>query len=618
MRLRLLVAALLASAAALLCAQPASGALVVPRIIHEPPGLRGMRGQRAMRAAANEPTSSFKLYWIKSCETHHPGWEVRYWDDRSVVALIKSDFAFFLPTFRSYKQVVQRSDAARWLILYKYGGVYIDNDVECYRSMEPSLEGLDLAVNCELEAPAGKVGNAVLASSPGNPLWPRIIHEGIKRAAAVRPGAPVEETLDVTGPHITEWGIKSLHGLAMDAEICGSLHGLAMDAEICGVNMTGPGGRRTYAFRMGEWFTPCRWNNQACHMEWARKAFHTRATPPGPEGPGAVVGMHMYASSWTHDMSATAQRMRQQAKEAFDQASKFLSDPATFQEYTCLEPIYAEASDASDASNAASGPGTSAAAPARRLLVCGEFVEDALRGGSCSMVTMAGNPGDADYVAEALLRRRGCRAAAFTPGGELPAAIRDAAPPAPAAAPPATHVRAYVGPVTALLSDPPVLAMLQALRMAAAAAKRGGGGGAQLLDAAASDDGGALEEDGADVSALLAAAAASRAPPARHTLLHLSCNGCEWDTFHAMFQHATLSGDALDHIETLLLDTPGPVPSDHRALSLYALLYQVHGFVGFTHQRLPNGQMRMGWVRAPWRAAVRAAVLQGPPPPPSN
>ncbi len=77
-----------------------------------------------------------------------------------------------------------------------------------------------------------------------------------------------------------------------------------------------------------------------------------------------------------------------------------------------------------------------------------------------------------------------------------------------------------------------------------------------------------------------------------------------------MFQHATLSGDALDYIETLLLDTPGPVPSDHRALSLYALLYQVHGFVGFTHQRLPNGQVRMGWVRAPWRAAVRERVLE--------
>jgi hypothetical protein len=29
---------------------------------------RRRRGQRAMRAAANEPTSSFKLYWIRSCE----------------------------------------------------------------------------------------------------------------------------------------------------------------------------------------------------------------------------------------------------------------------------------------------------------------------------------------------------------------------------------------------------------------------------------------------------------------------------------------------------------------------------------------------------------------------
>jgi hypothetical protein len=54
--------------------------------------------------------------------------------------------------------------------------------------------------------------------------------------------------------------------------------------------------------------------------EWARKSFYARsiAAPPGSQGshaPGSVVGMHMYASSWTNDMSATAQRMRQQARE---------------------------------------------------------------------------------------------------------------------------------------------------------------------------------------------------------------------------------------------------------------------------------------------------------------
>jgi hypothetical protein len=66
-------------------------------------------------------------------------------------------------------------------------------------------------------------------------------------------------------------------------------------------------------------------------MEWARKSFHARRAPitisgapagkaaaagRGPEAPrGAVLGMHMYASSWTNDMSATAQRMRGQARE---------------------------------------------------------------------------------------------------------------------------------------------------------------------------------------------------------------------------------------------------------------------------------------------------------------
>lgn len=44
------------------------------------------------------------------------------------------------------------------------------------------------------------------------------------------------------------------------------MHGLTMQDEICGMNFTDPEGRRTHAYRLGEWFTPCRWNNNACHM----------------------------------------------------------------------------------------------------------------------------------------------------------------------------------------------------------------------------------------------------------------------------------------------------------------------------------------------------------------
>ena len=80
----------------------------------------------ACRCLTTKPASP-RLPPAPAAKTHHPGWEVRYWDDRSVAALIRSDYPWFMPTFKSYKQVVQRSDAARWLILYKYGGVYIDN-----------------------------------------------------------------------------------------------------------------------------------------------------------------------------------------------------------------------------------------------------------------------------------------------------------------------------------------------------------------------------------------------------------------------------------------------------------------------------------------------------------
>lgn len=70
-----------------------------------------------------------------------------------------------------------------------------------------------------------------------------------------------------------------------------------------------------------------RWNDDKCHMEWARKSFHVRRSNSGQtpgqtsvkagdgEPRGAVVGMHMYASSWTAGMSATAARMRGQARE---------------------------------------------------------------------------------------------------------------------------------------------------------------------------------------------------------------------------------------------------------------------------------------------------------------
>ena len=43
--------------------------------------------------------------------------------------------------FRFYDRHVKRADMARALILHRYGGLYLDMDVECYSDPAPMLEG---------------------------------------------------------------------------------------------------------------------------------------------------------------------------------------------------------------------------------------------------------------------------------------------------------------------------------------------------------------------------------------------------------------------------------------------------------------------------------------------
>jgi mannosyltransferase OCH1-like enzyme len=62
-------------------------------------------------------------------QTQNPGWQEVIWDEAAVLKLIQDDFPWFLDTYLSYPRLVQRSDVMRYMVLYKYGGVYLDADV---------------------------------------------------------------------------------------------------------------------------------------------------------------------------------------------------------------------------------------------------------------------------------------------------------------------------------------------------------------------------------------------------------------------------------------------------------------------------------------------------------
>jgi len=68
------------------------------------------------------PWDSLQETWIEK----NPTWDYMIWTDDTMRQLIKDDFPWFLGNYDSYTYPIQRADAIRYFILWKYGGVYVD------------------------------------------------------------------------------------------------------------------------------------------------------------------------------------------------------------------------------------------------------------------------------------------------------------------------------------------------------------------------------------------------------------------------------------------------------------------------------------------------------------
>ena len=110
-------------------------------------------------------------------EQLHPGWEIRLWTDKDFESgwltnqHLFDNAAEFVPA----DAVGQfRSDVARYEILLRHGGVYIDCDVEPLRSFNDLLDVKGFA---GWEQTHEFVGNTVLGSVAGNSLFAAMVAE---------------------------------------------------------------------------------------------------------------------------------------------------------------------------------------------------------------------------------------------------------------------------------------------------------------------------------------------------------------------------------------------------------------------------------------------------------
>ncbi|KAK3577873.1 hypothetical protein CHS0354_021843 [Potamilus streckersoni] len=77
--------------------------------------------------------------WIKSWSINHPSWQYIFWTDDSARCLVHNIHRYLLPTYDGYAENIRRADAIRYVILYEFGGVYADIDVESLRSLDPII-----------------------------------------------------------------------------------------------------------------------------------------------------------------------------------------------------------------------------------------------------------------------------------------------------------------------------------------------------------------------------------------------------------------------------------------------------------------------------------------------
>jgi mannosyltransferase OCH1-like enzyme len=93
--------------------------------------------------------------WAK----HHPDWELRLWTEDNLPEGVRPE------VYERLRAPAERANILRLELLWREGGVYMDTDFECLRSIEPLIENAEVFITL---AKADRVNNALMGSVPGH------------------------------------------------------------------------------------------------------------------------------------------------------------------------------------------------------------------------------------------------------------------------------------------------------------------------------------------------------------------------------------------------------------------------------------------------------------------
>jgi len=136
----------------------------IPKIIHQI-WWQGM----------NKLPNKYKEY-NKSWINKNKSWKIIYWDEYKIIQLLKKYYPDILKLLNNYEFMIQKIDVAKYVILYHYGGVYVDMDTVCEKSLDILINKKEFSkysfICCNMEiVPFIKIiNNGVIFSKKKHPI----------------------------------------------------------------------------------------------------------------------------------------------------------------------------------------------------------------------------------------------------------------------------------------------------------------------------------------------------------------------------------------------------------------------------------------------------------------
>jgi len=108
----------------------------------------------------------------------HHDWQIMEWNEQSVETFIKLEYPDEIwQTYSSYDLPIKQHDAARYLIINHFGGVFIQHSIQLQKNLSPLLYDAEVIFSYQRSKKDNSLHNGFFASVPNHKIWQNIIEQ---------------------------------------------------------------------------------------------------------------------------------------------------------------------------------------------------------------------------------------------------------------------------------------------------------------------------------------------------------------------------------------------------------------------------------------------------------